>query len=484
SGHAATVFKDKLWVVGGRSELYRAYNLEYMYRRGDVWSSSDYGTTWVQASDLTGDFDEQNFDAVDPGSLAPWYARFGQTLDVLNVTDFNGTSKELMVMTGGYTPDANNDVWVTEDGSDWRFAGFANWTGRAWHASNVFLGRLFIIGGSPLSNDVWSTVDIGQSSNGKWNFVWKQLFPGSNVTFSPRAALATTVIKHSAPALDQYGSWVHNETLFVMGGFGGWPEEDDRHDGMRCRNDVYKTHDGEEWELVTESAQWEARGWFDVVTLANLSDPFSDVAATMETREVTGNGPRMWLAGGGFMGQDGNSIVTSMIGFVDMWWSSNGSTWFQVNYQEGAGSNLYSNMEWALTEVDAEPLYLGKWGHKMIAWLKEEDGSGLSPVGSMVPALYFIAGDTVDDGSLVSDVFVSNDTLFCLSGGIVCGGVGVCDGFGCTCPGSAEGDFCNTATTDSESVAPTISVSELHLLVIVTNVALITAAVASMDIFL
>lgn len=37
-----------------------------------------------------------------------------------------------------------------------------------------------------------------------------------------------------------------NDTLFVMGGFGGWPEDDARYNGMRCRNDVYKTKDGGE----------------------------------------------------------------------------------------------------------------------------------------------------------------------------------------------------------------------------------------------
>lgn len=37
-----------------------------------------------------------------------------------------------------------------------------------------------------------------------------------------------------------------NDTLFVMGGFGGWPEGDSRFNGMRCRNDVYQTKDGGE----------------------------------------------------------------------------------------------------------------------------------------------------------------------------------------------------------------------------------------------
>lgn len=116
-GHAAAVFKDRLWVIGGRGELYQTYNLRYQNRRGDVWSSSD-GHAWLQSDELTGDFHLQNYDAVDPGSLAPWYARFGHTLDVLQATNHSGVATELMVLVGGYTPDPDNDVWVTEDGSE------------------------------------------------------------------------------------------------------------------------------------------------------------------------------------------------------------------------------------------------------------------------------------------------------------------------------------------------------------------------------
>lgn len=76
----------------------------------------------------------------------------------------------------------------------------------------------------------------------------------------------------------------------------------------------------------------------------------------------------------------------------------------KVNYEEGAGSNLYSSMGWALTEVDNIPTYVGKWGHRMLAWTKTNDE------GAKEPALYLIAGDAVDGGSFVSDVFVSTET--------------------------------------------------------------------------
>ncbi|CAM9703015.1 unnamed protein product [Hapterophycus canaliculatus] len=159
----------------------------------------------------------------------------------------------------------------------------------------------------------------------------------------------------------------------------------------------------------------------------------------------------MWLAGGGYMGQNGNSIVSSMIGYVDMWFSTDGLTWHQVNYEEGStGVNLYSSMTWALTEVDNIPTYLGKWGHRMLAWTTNDND------GEEQPALYLIAGDAVEGGSFVSDVFVTNETLFCTSEGIVCGGVGICVDFGCDCESTADGtgvggDFCTADQTDPES---------------------------------
>lgn len=78
----------------------------------------------------------------------------------------------------------------------------------------------------------------------------------------------------------------------------------------------------------------------------------------------------------------------------------------KVNYEEGSTteSNLYSSMRWALTEVDNTPTYLGKWGHRMLAWVADNDQ------GEAEPALYLVAGDAVDGGSFVSDVFVSTET--------------------------------------------------------------------------
>lgn len=61
-------------------------------------------------------------------------------------------------------------------------------------------------------------------------------------------------------------------------------------------------------------------------------------------------------------------------------------------------------MGWALTEVENIPTYLGKWGHRMLAWTMKNSQ------GEEKPALIFIAGDAVGGGSFVSDVFISTET--------------------------------------------------------------------------
>lgn len=57
-----------------------------------------------------------------------------------------------------------------------------------------------------------------------------------------------------------------------------------------------------------------------------------------------------------------------------------------------------------MTEVDNDPVYLGKWGHRMLPWRRKNDA------GEEEPAIYFLAGDAVGGGSFVSDVFVSTET--------------------------------------------------------------------------
>ena len=179
---AATVFKGEIWLTGGRSDLYNMYNMQFSFKNADVWHSNDGSKlsftcrlyictdddihcdihigTWVQEALLYGDFYAQNKLVKQPGVIAPWYERFAHSMDALDL-DGDGVT-DIMLLAGGYSPEPSNDVWITPDGVTWFYCGLAPWSPRAWHSTTVYNNTLFIMGGSPLSNEVWrlDSVDI------------------------------------------------------------------------------------------------------------------------------------------------------------------------------------------------------------------------------------------------------------------------------------------------------------------------------------
>lgn len=103
-------------MTGGRTNSYTTYNLLTSYKVADVWYSTN-GYIWAQESKLTGDYFAQNTDAMQPGPIAPWYERYGHSL---NAIDIDGDGEDdLMVLAGGFASSPVNDVWVTENGVNW-----------------------------------------------------------------------------------------------------------------------------------------------------------------------------------------------------------------------------------------------------------------------------------------------------------------------------------------------------------------------------
>ena len=43
TGHATCQFKDKMWLIGGRTAEYDTWNLQATERNADVWSTQDGG---------------------------------------------------------------------------------------------------------------------------------------------------------------------------------------------------------------------------------------------------------------------------------------------------------------------------------------------------------------------------------------------------------------------------------------------------------
>ena len=91
--HASTVFKNKIWVVGGNTFRYYSSSIIPTNARSDVWVSAD-GEKW----DLV-------------VREAPWLQRYGHTL-----TTFNRLGESVMVLLGGFSPKPAHDVWITRDG--------------------------------------------------------------------------------------------------------------------------------------------------------------------------------------------------------------------------------------------------------------------------------------------------------------------------------------------------------------------------------
>ena len=199
---------DCIWLVGGRSEEYQAYDLEFTHRNADVWFSPS-GHKWTQLETLEGDYVDgvgsfnANFPAKRP--IAPWYSRYGHSLTAMDA-DGDGND-DAMVMMGGYSPEPSNDVWITTDGNEWVFDQYAPWPARAWHSSVVFKGQVYVVGGAPLTNDVWVGTLVPRAgfeglsfANATTNepiavdprrltmkFEMKQPYMSEDVPFSPRS---------------------------------------------------------------------------------------------------------------------------------------------------------------------------------------------------------------------------------------------------------------------------------------------------------
>lgn len=125
SSHTATVFKDKIWIIGGVGDN---------GRKNDVWQS-DNGVTWKEVT-----------------SSAPFSPRRSHATVVFK--------DKLCVIGGnaGVPEEAENDVWYSEDGSTWiQATPNASFSPRRGHATVVYDDKIWVIGGIAedwLSNEI------------------------------------------------------------------------------------------------------------------------------------------------------------------------------------------------------------------------------------------------------------------------------------------------------------------------------------------
>lgn len=395
NAHASCVFNGRIWLVGGRTQVYNKYNLLPTFRVGDVWSSQD-GANWRQELDLEGDFFAQNEDVTMPGPITPFYERYGHTLDAINSKGKAGYGQpkyDLMILTGGYSPDPSNDVWISDTGKTWSFVDQPPpWTARAWHRTAIYQGKLWLMGGSPLTNDVWmlnSIVKVNRSDTGfdpltramymsyTYELNWVSI---GDAPWEPRVAFGLV------------SQWYFNETnqivddaterIMLVAGYGGFPVENKGYTGIHCYSDSWSYDNATGWTRLSEDIGIGDRAFFSMNVMHDTDARYNLV------QTVNISSPRIYLFGGGNVGNTTQSSrrYTSMQGYGDAWWTRDGSVWYQVNFESGGdyqyGMNFqpqYTSEEWAKTTVNSQLIYLGLWGHTMEnfnATLKEEVGGG------------------------------------------------------------------------------------------------------------
>jgi N-acetylneuraminic acid mutarotase len=196
--HGIVYFKGKLWMLGG---------LDYQARTflNDIWSSAD-GVTWARAG------------------AGPWSGRGSQAMVVY---------RDRLWLIGGADHVASdrstdgflNDVWVSDDGLNWRMVtAAAPWAATDEPVALVFRDALYLIGGQARS-EVWRSTDGEQ---------WTQV-----------ASSAGWGLRHG------YGRAVLDGKVWVFGGWRDRPTD--------ALNDVWYSSDGVTWTLQTEHAPWAPR---------------------------------------------------------------------------------------------------------------------------------------------------------------------------------------------------------------------------------
>ena len=271
-----------MWVLGGRR----------FERLNDVWSSPD-GLGWNQVT-----------------SGAPWGKREGHMTVVLNGTIY---------VLGGVTNDISgtqwylNDVWSSQDGTNWfQWTGSARWTRRWYSASVAFNGRIWVLGGIGASrfffNDVWYSPD------------------GLNWIVGTTAA--------AWPGRQGHAAVVFNGKIWVMGGL-ATPD-------FTHTNDVWSSPDGTNWTMVTSAAAWSPRTYFTLTAFDG----------------------KMWVMGGHDL---------SVAGYRnDVWSSADGISWTQVTNtaawsgRQAHASLAFRNRLWVLAGHDIGFLYNDVWSSQGI----------------------------------------------------------------------------------------------------------------------
>jgi len=300
-------------------------------------------------------------------------------------------------------------------------------------------------GGSPFNNEVWRLDSITQIPryepstratylNYTYDVEWTNM---GQAAFSPRAGLSV-VSQYYFNSTANETMANSTERMVVIGGFGGWLEDNAAYDGFRSRGDVWASYDGLTWLELADGSGSNAlppRAWSDAIVMHNRGYIGQDVVSADKP-------PRIFMFGGGYIGDStlSTKVATSMKAYADAYFSRDGITWTRVNYVQGGGTRgtydtyvqFYSSQEWTASVVDSAAAYLGLWGHSLEFCNN---------------TIVLIAGDKGGAGSLESRTFGAQAGLYCDLEGIICSNAGTCSPNGglydgCVCDEGYDGEYC------------------------------------------
>lgn len=287
--------KNKIFLLGGRTPLdpqtlpFPVPGASIIW--GDVWKSKNIGKSWKKLLDT----DNENhwparayFQAVSKKKYM--YVMGGQNFNIIPNPFPDPFAPPFISQS-----DFFNDVWRSMDGINWEpLVENAPWPARAGLSAVVYKNEIYIMGGSV--NDDSSIIGPGGPARIYFNDVWKS-----------KNGKDWEMLTEHAPWAARAGgiAVVKDEFIYMIGG----------EDGFICNeftprcppyyNDVWRTKDGQNWELVVENAEWPARPGHQVVVAQD----------------------RFVLFGGFGLGPD----ITIPANPMDVWISNKGKVWKKVS---------------------------------------------------------------------------------------------------------------------------------------------------------
>lgn len=292
AGLQVVELRHKFYLMGGRTPIDPAIipvpGASQIW--SDVWRSRDRGASWQRVLDTDGADHwpaRAYFEAVTKGRHM--YVLGGQDFTIID-NPVPGGPPQIAVSQ------FFNDVWRSRNGVHWtRMTAAAGWDGRAGLSAVVHRGHIYVMGGSfnddeaigPQGPERVYFNDVWKSRNGR---DWVQVT--DDALWAARAG-ARVVSK--------------NGYLYLVGGEAGFlcaPQP--------CEppyfNDVWRSRDGVEWEMVTADAPWAPRPGHVVVVYRNHMVLFGGFGLSNDPTDPFGAGnPR------------------------DVWVSRNGADWEQVS---------------------------------------------------------------------------------------------------------------------------------------------------------